>query len=370
MSAYRVLVLGGYGFFGARLVRRLALQDGLHILVAGRSIDAANALVASVRPTSTSSLEGAAVDAMSATFLAQLRELRPSVVVHTAGPFQSQDYRVAQACIAAGVHYVDLADAREFVCGVGELDHEAKAARVFVVSGASSVPALSGAVCDSLALGLARVDTIDVGISPGNRTERGLATMRAILGYCGQPIGPSGDSHRSRGWIGRWRFTYDAPVGTRLLSPCDVPDLALLPARYAGKPQVRFGAGLELKFMHFGMNGMAWLVKAGLMRNWSRHAVLLKRIADWFQHWGTDAGAMHVSLSGFDAQGRNVMRSWQLLALHGDGPYVPTLAASALVRKLAAGEQLPVGAMPCVGVLSVQDFERECKGLAITMRTP
>ena len=110
--------------------------------------------------------------------------------------------------------------------GIGALDGEAKTAGVLVASGASSVPALSTAVCDELARGLAHLDAIDIGISPGNRTERGLATVRSVLSYCGRAL-PNGQT----GWSTAWRHDYPAPVGTRLLSPCDVPDLALLPAR-------------------------------------------------------------------------------------------------------------------------------------------
>jgi hypothetical protein len=46
---------------------------------------------------------------------------------------------------------VDLADGRDFVCGIDVLDPQAKAAGVLLLSGASSVPALSSAVVDALA---------------------------------------------------------------------------------------------------------------------------------------------------------------------------------------------------------------------------
>lgn len=48
-----------------------------------------------------------------------------------------------------------------------------------VLSGASSVPVLSGAVAEHLALGLDPMHCIDIGISPGNRTERGLSTIHS-----------------------------------------------------------------------------------------------------------------------------------------------------------------------------------------------
>jgi hypothetical protein len=144
-----------------------------------------------------------------------------------------------------------------------------------------------------------------------------------------------------------------------------VPDLALLPLRYAGAPQVRFGAGLELAFLHRGMNVLSWMARAGLVRDWSRHAPWLKWIGDRFRTWGSDAGAMHVAVQGLDAKGSTVTRTWHLVATQGHGPYVPTLAAAALIDKLKQ-RSLDAGAYPCVGLLSLADFERAMDGLSIT----
>lgn len=366
MNEYRVLVIGGYGFFGRRLVQRLARHAGLHVLVAGRSAVEAGRWVDQLRPEAQASLGSAALDITSPRGPDDLRQLAPHLVVHTAGPFQGQDYHVAQACMNTGAHYIDLADGRAFVEGIGRLDAQAAAAGVAVTSGASSVPALSGAVAEHLAQGLGRVHCIDIGISPGNRTDRGLSTIQSILSYCGRPLPDTGQGP-SCGWLGSRRHAYPAPVGSRLLSPCDVPDLALLPGRHAGTPSVRFGAGLELAFLHRGMNAMAWMARLGLVRDWSAHAGWLKRAADWFKNWGSDAGAMHVSVTGRTVAGVEVARTWHLVATEGDGPCVPTLAAAALVRKFAAGDVPFVGARPCIGLLTLADFEREAQGLNIRM---
>jgi len=64
-----------------------------------------------------------------------------------------------------------------------------------------------------------------------------------------------------------------------------------------------------------------------------------------------------------------VSRSWSLVAAAGDGPFVPTLAAAALVRRLAGGEPFQPGASPCLGLLCLEDFEREAAGLNITMKS-
>ena len=367
-DAFRVLVIGGYGFFGCRLVERLSLQAGLHVIIAGRCAERAAALVTQLAPGAKSTLGSVALDALSDELSARLDRLAVHVVVVASGPFQGQDYRVALACSAAGVHYVDLADGRAFVAGIAAVDVAATAAGVCAISGASSVPALSSAAVDELTRGWQRVDTIDMGISPGNRTERGLSTIQALLSYCGQPILREG-SPPLTGWLRSRLHRYPAPVGWRLLSPCDVPDLTLLPAHYPGRPSVRFGAGLELAALHLGMNAMALLAKWGLVRNWSVHARWLKRSSDWFRTWGSDAGAMHVSVRGLDARGGGARQRWTLIATHCDGPYVPTLAAAALVRRLAAGAPPAPGARACIGLLTLDDFAREAVGLHITWRS-
>ena len=364
---FRILVIGGYGFFGRRLVERLSLQAGLLVIVAGRSAAQAAALVTELRPTAVAALDSVALDAMSDEFPAWLDRLQVCAVVHASGPFQGQDYRVALACTAAAVHYIDLADGRDFVAGITAVDVAATAAGVCVLSGASSVPALSGAAVDELVRGWQRVDAIDIGISPGNRTERGLSTVRAVLSYCGRPI-PHADGAMLTGWLRTRLRRYPAPVGWRLLSPCDVPDLALLPSRYPGRPVVRFRAGLELVALHLATNAMALVGRLGLVRDWGRHAEWLKRCSDRFIDFGTDAGAMHVTARGLDAQGRRAHRTWTLVATHGDGPWVPTLAAAALVRKLAAGEAPAIGARPCLGALTLDDFARETGGRRIAWR--
>lgn len=365
MTPYRVLILGGYGFFGSRLATLLSRQGGLHVTLAGRDLAQAQALALRLQPGAASTLAAAALDLHSPTFTADLQHQAPDVVVHTAGPFQGQDYAVARACLLVGAHYIDLADGREFVAGIGALDGAARAAGRIVISGASSVPALSGAVADALAAHFARIDEIGISISPGNRTERGLATTRAVLGYCGKALPPQ----RGKpvfGWSGARRHAYPHPVGPRLVSPCDVPDLVLLPKRYAGHPVVRFEAGLELAFLQRGLTAMAWLARRGLVRNWARFARPLATAAGWLRHLGTDAGAMHVQLTGRSWDTMRHQRDWHLVATHNDGPYVPTLAAAALVRQLKEGRLCLEGAQPCVGLLQMADFEREAAGLHIT----
>ena len=364
-----VLILGAYGLFGWRLAQRLAAEPRLRLTLAGRSAPASQAAAARLRAIAVCEVAGHALDAATPDLADALRRLQVDVLIHAAGPFQGQDYAVARACLTARCHYIDLADSTDFVLGIGTLAAEAERAGRLVCSGASSVPALSCAAVTQLLPAGQRLESIDIGIVPGNRTPRGLATVAAVLSYCGRPLPrANGEADAEVGWLTSWSYRYDAPVGRRLLSPCDVPDRLLFPRHFADAPRVRFGAGLELRILHRALNGMAWLAHRGVVRDWVRYAPALRWLAEWLRPLGSDCGAMHVAIVCADHAGTRTRHEWQLIATHGDGPFVPTLAAAALVRRLLDGTLAAHGARPCLDLLTLQDFERAGAGLAISTR--
>src|SRR5690348_5216313 len=120
-----VLVLGGYGFFGYRISAALASTASLRVLIAGR--DLARARTAA-RDLGLPVENAIALDAHAPDLADHLRRLHVEVLIHAAGPFQGQDYSVARAAIEARSHYIDLADGRQFVVGIGSLNHRASAA--------------------------------------------------------------------------------------------------------------------------------------------------------------------------------------------------------------------------------------------------
>src|SRR6516164_4152324 len=140
----RVVVVGGYGNFGARVCRGIA-ASGMEVVAAGRNPDEGDNAFGGL-PVGHARLDHAASD-----FPAVLKRLAPDLVIHCAGPFQSQNYGVARAALAAGSHYFDLADGRQFVARFQQnLQSAARSADRLAVSGASSVPALSSAVIEAL----------------------------------------------------------------------------------------------------------------------------------------------------------------------------------------------------------------------------
>jgi hypothetical protein len=359
----RIVVIGGYGNFGARICRALFERGGVEVVAAGRDPE-------SSRRTAhlDSRIGRARIDLSAPNFPAALGNLAPGLVIHCAGPFQGQGYHVAQAAIAAGAHYIDLADGRDFVANFAEYLHApARAANVLAVTGASTLPALSAAVIDSVARRLKAVNEIRIAIAPPQRAPRGEATVAGVFSYAGKPFK----------WLsrGEWRDAYGwqelsrvdiAGLGTRWAAACDVPDLALLPARYPGVATVEFRAALELGIQHFGLWIAAALRRRGVELPLERWVRGLCRVAVALNRFGSERGGMLVSVIGTREDGSRARIEWHLTAGANHGPEIPCMAAIVLAEKLVRGEIATRGAFPCMGFLALPEFEAEFKRWQIT----
>ena len=346
----RLVVIGGQGNFGARICRRLAQEEGFTIVATSRH---------AAKTASAPNVALAILDIDHRGFAEQLKALAPDLVIHCAGPFQTQDYRVALASVACGAHYIDLADGREFVVGlVAAVQSAAEAAGRLAVTGASTLPALSSAVIDSMreSGGMA---SIEIFIAPGQQAPRGVATMAAVLGYAGQgfPWWQDGAWRIAHGWQEVKRETFS--FGRRLAAACDVPDLALLPERYPGVQTVTFRAALEVSVQHWALWLLAAVRRLGLPIPIERWAGALNRLGDWFDRFGSGTGGMKVRVTGEDMAGRRRAREWELIAKDNCGPEIPCMAAVILALKLRRGTELGAGAKVCMGLISLSEFEGE-----------
>lgn len=363
-----VLVVGGSGAFGARLVEGLVATTDFAVIVAGRDHARAEA-VASKHPAGRVAV--LRFDSARATPEA-LAATGASIVVDAAGPFQGQEPRLARAAIEAGLPFLDLADARDYVADFpGRLDARARAMEVVALTGASSTPALSNAVLDAITEGWRRVEAVSIAIVPGNRSPRGLSVMRAILSYAGRPV----RLWRDGAWQEHpgWGLTERASVsglGRRWVSLCETPDLDIVPTRFPTTRTALFRAGLELPFLHLGLLLASLPVRAGLIDSLEPLAKPFLALAGLFERLGSDRGGMIVTALGRDAGNRPTRASWSLVAEAGDGPYVPTLPALAAIRRLVDPEADPIapGARACLGVLPLAAIEAEMARLRIRTR--
>lgn len=358
MADLRVLIIGATGVFGSRLAELAAREAGFALTLAARNRAPLDALAARLGGLPVRRLDRGRLTAADLSGF--------DVVIDAAGPFQASAPTVIEAAIAAGVHYVDLADGRAFVAAIGAHDAAAKAAGISVTTGASSIPALSHAVIDALADGWHSIDRIRIGIFPGNRAPRGLAVVQAILSYVGHPVRVwrSGRWTDVPGWgmLHRWNVP---GVGARWASVCDTPEQDLLVRRYHPSDRAEFFAGMELSVLHLGLALLALPVRLGWIASLRPASRPLLAIAKWLIPFGSDIGAMDIQISGLNARNECAAARWTLRADGNRGPDVPTLAALALLRRFRDGRPPAPGARPCTGVLTLTETEADFARLGI-----
>lgn len=365
----RVVLIGATGAFGARLARMLARVSGITLLPASRTLAKGQALARQLRD------EGAigAVEPMAFCHgpdaEARLRAAEPWLVIDASGPFQKSGYGTARAAVAARAHWIDLADAADYILGFADaLDALAREAGVCAFTGASSTPALSSAAVARIAAGWKRVDDVEIGIYPAGGGDVGRAVIEAVLSYAGTPVSVLHDGAPAfvTGWGRAERVSIPA-LGARYRSAVATSDYALLGEQF-GARNVRFYAGLESSLEHLGLVLVANARSRGVIKHTRWLAPLLHRARSVTRLNCGPTGGMLVQVRGRDALGRSAQGSWRLIARNGDGPNVPVLAALALTRKLLH-QPLRSGAGPCVHALKLGEIEAEMAPFAIVSAT-
>jgi len=350
-----ILVIGGTGAFGARMSELLA-RDGHTITIAARSVTTGEGELRGQKVSYLTFDRNGALDGFDAFDL----------IVDAAGPFHAygdHPYRVAQAAIAVGVHYFDLSDNADFCQGIRALDGKAKAAGVCVISGMSSVPAVSSAAVDALRAGQTPL-VIESAILPGNKAPRGRAVVESILNQTGMayPTRQGGKSVTVRSWSDpRW---YDLGEYRRQGWRIEVPDQRLFPDHFNCET-VAFRASLELGVMRYGLGVLSYLrAKLGFgMPSWLISLVMVG--ARLLAPFGTDRGGMAVEVTLPRGAGF-IRKTWRLRAKSGDGPYVPGIAVRAACRNI---EALKAGASPALSLITREQIEDAMDDLDIACDT-
>jgi hypothetical protein len=373
----KVLILGGYGVFGGRLVELLSDLPEIELIVCGRSLSKAQAYCAAYRSANRPANKGLAsirplqLDRKDITDA--LNAEQPQVVVDASGPFQGYGddcYSVIKACIAERVNYLDFADAADFVFGVSCFDEQAKAAGVYILSGVSSFPVLTAAVLREMAKTMDIVSVVG-GIAPSPYAGVGLNVMRAVVGYAGSPVTLQrhGEKTQGTGLAESLRYTVAVPGKMPLknihFSLVDVPDLQIIPPEHATLTDIWMGAGPVPEILHRVLNLLAKArarFKLPSLVPFSRLFYIVLNLMKFGEH----RGGMFVHAHGIKREERNgkaingktMEQSWHLLAEGDDGPYIPSMAIEAIIRKSLQDEQPQAGARSGANALELSDYDR------------
>jgi saccharopine dehydrogenase-like NADP-dependent oxidoreductase len=362
-----VLLIGATGTFGSRLAQNLSSIAGLHLLLTSRNIERAQAVIDNIAKTNPKASLQALQFGSQNNLSALLNQHKPWLVVDATGPFQLMSYDTPRAAIAAGAHYLDLADGAEFLKGfAAALNTAAREKNVVAISGTSTTPALTTAVVDQITKGWKRVDSIDMVLVPASHTSVGVALIKGMLAQAGGDITTfkHGALATVKSWLGTKRHTI-RNLGTFSAAPIETIEPFIMPERYKVTSRIMFRAGLPSKAEQWGIQCFALLRHFGIFKNAAALSPLMAKGRSFTRHFNNDRSGMTVQATGLDEQGKWTEKTWTMLAEKGDGPHVPTLAIVAATRMLMANE-LPSGAQVAIGTIPLERFDAELKPFAIS----
>lgn len=368
MTEHSILIIGGTGVFGKRLVRHLSAQPGLVLYVSSRSTSKAETFIGTLKH-SQAKLRPVRLDT-SVDLHEQLDNIRPRIVVDCSGPFQGAGYKTAQAAVAAGAHFIDLADARDYIAGFADaLDITARQNNVSALTGASSTPTLSTCVARHLTKGWQRIDTIDIAITPGGKSEVGQSVIEAILSYAGKdvPLWETGRLSKTIGWQTARRIHVPG-LGHRRVAAVETYDAEYLGPLLDVRSRVSFSAGLEAWIEQRGIETIAALCKHGIIGSVTKLIPLLLKARKITRIPTSTSGGMLVQICGLDADGVMTQTKWSLVAHQDHGPNIPIIPAAAAIRKLLSGPAKQ-GADFAHAALSLADIQSEMHAYDIKTAT-
>ena len=110
---------------------------------------------------------------------------------------------------------------------------------------------------------------------------------------------------------------------------------------------------------------MGWLTRLRIVDSWDRLVPSFRRLSDRLIRLGSDTGGMQMRISGLGTDKRAKTLIWNLTARENHGPEIPCVPALILARRLAAGSLSTCCAFPCLGMITMPEFDAEVSDLSI-----
>ncbi len=169
-----ILIYGATGYTG-RLVVERAMQLGMKPILAARNEAAVSALA------TEHGFDWRAFR-LRGDVAGQLAGI--GTVLHLAGPFSETSAPMAEACLQAGVHYIDITGEIEVFEALAAKDADAKAAGVVLLPGAGFDVVPSDCLAAHVKRRLPEANSLDIVIGGFGSVSRGTAkTMAQAIGH-------------------------------------------------------------------------------------------------------------------------------------------------------------------------------------------
>lgn len=348
----KIVIYGGDGFFGRLVVEDLLNHSEANITIASRTptlVDfgrfqrRVQFVISDINDYQSilSIIEGA------------------KAVIGCVGPYQGLTLKLLRACIEKKVHYIDVADDRDFVIRCHQLRGEIEKAGISAFVGCSVVPGISSLLIKFSQEQLSKIEKVRIFITPGTRNPRGVGSFLSLLSTVGDAISiPSDGKQRIiKGWTGRERVTFPQPLGNRwVYYVVDIPDYFLQPMQFDVK-SVDFKIGSEIDFLNRLLAITRWLKETFRIRDLNAFIPffrLIVGVAAWF---GTTQGGVMVKVIGSDDAGQKEIMASVFAQTRGE--IIPAILPSLAAQMILNDEAQFLGIVPLPGWLAKEKFVNE-----------
>jgi short subunit dehydrogenase-like uncharacterized protein len=322
-----LIVYGATGYTG-RLIARMAADYGLRPILAARSADSVAGLAAELRlEHRVFPLDDAAAvrDGISGA----------RAVLHCAGPFINTFRAMSDACLATGVHYLDITGEIDVFEGLAARDDEARTAGVMLLPGVGFDVVPSDCLAAHLAARMPGARRLTLGIMGSGQLSHGTATTAMENQHRGGMVRRGG---RIVSVPAAWR-TREIDFGDgRRRTAVTIPWGDVATAWHStGIPDIDVYAAVPPRLVHLirASRHLGWLLR-------SRPVKALQRRMLRARPAGPDAEELRTGVSRVWGRVEDSTGATITAAVMGPNGYLLTAhAALAIARRVLQGEAKP-----------------------------
>lgn len=349
----RIIVYGGNGFFGRLVVEDLLAHSDTNITIASRSCK--NSL--NLGPLQKR-IESVISDANDYESIFSTLD-GAKIVINCLGPFQGQSLNLLRACIEKKIHYIDVADDRDFVIRCFQLRPQIEQAGIMAFVGCSVIPGISCLLVKFCRNHLSNIEKVRIFITPGTHHPRGPGSFLSLLSTVGNSFSiPYKGSHRTvKGWTGREQVCFPEPLGKRwVYYVVDVPDYFLQPLYFNAK-SVDFKIGSEMDFLNRLLAITRWIKQMLHIRKLDVFVPFFRSAISVASFFGTTQGGVMVKVIGKNKLGPKQMEMSVFAGTRGE--IIPAILPSLAAQMILADEVNFSGIVPLSDWLPKERFIEE-----------
>ncbi|MCY1262716.1 Saccharopine dehydrogenase NADP binding domain protein [compost metagenome] len=218
-DARKVLIYGASGYTGKLVAESLARRN-IPFYMAGRTLARLETALAVVEER-----HGQKVDAELVTgnhslgdLVELLKRLEIKVLINNVGPFMQLGWPVVEACLEAGVHYLDTTGEQDWTAAIGEKYGAAFAAKGLLLCPANSFMWAAGALAAEVVLETPGVDSLDICYQIDNGLPSEASTKSFLRMVCNDVSQYYLEQNELKAWPNDVAYKVAVPYRNAILS--------------------------------------------------------------------------------------------------------------------------------------------------------